>query len=105
MQRRSPARFLAPVAVVVAASATYLIVHTSLDDDKAARPTRTVETTVVSKRTSPRATYVVRSGDTLSAISERTGISLTDLQSLNPSIDANALHAGQTLRLRKRQTS
>jgi LysM repeat protein len=107
VQYRSPARFLAPVAVVVAASSVYLIVHSGVSDEPATAKPAAARTTAVapSSSASARASYVVRTGDTLSAISERTGIPLGDLQQLNPSIDANSLHAGQKLRLRKRQTS
>jgi LysM repeat protein len=103
VQRRSPARFLAPVAVLVSAGAVYEIVHNGVKDEPASRPATTT-TAAPARRTGTRTSYVVRSGDTLSAISERTGISLADLQQMNPTVDANALHAGQKLRLRK-QTS
>jgi LysM repeat protein len=95
------------VAVLVATGAVYLIVQSGMSDEPATRTVQTT-TTAASKRptgAAARVNYVVRSGDTLSAISERTGIALDALQELNPSIDANALHAGQKLRLRKRQTS
>jgi LysM repeat protein len=49
---------------------------------------------------SRQAFYVVRSGDSLSAISQKTGISVLTLEALNPSVDPNALQAGQRLRLR-----
>lgn len=104
MQRRSPARFLAPVAVLVSASAIYVIVQNGISDEPKSETPKTT-TTAAPKRTGARATYVVRAGDTLSSISQRTGISLADLEELNPSVDANALHAGQKLRLRKPQTS
>lgn len=91
---------------MAAASAVYLIVQTGLRDDPPSSPPARTTTTAGPKRTGQaRATYVVRAGDTLSEISERTGVTLDELQELNPSIDANSLHAGQKLRLRKRQTS
>jgi LysM repeat protein len=103
VQHRSPARFLAPIAVLGSAGAIYLIVHSGVKDEPTRRPVQT--RTAAPKQTGAKATYVVRSGDTLSAISDRTGISLADLEQLNPTVDANALHAGQKLKLRKRQTS
>jgi len=103
---RSPARFLAPLAVVAVATTVYVVVETGLRDEKSSpTPTRTAPDAKPQKPVSIRATYVVRSGDTLSAISQRTGISLDRLQQLNPSIDVNSLNAGQRLTLRKRQTS
>ena len=43
--------------------------------------------------------YIVKSGDTLSAISIKTGVPLDTIQRLNPSVDAQTLHAGQRLKL------
>src|SRR2546427_101908 len=43
-------------------------------------------------------TYVVRPGDVLSAIAVKTGVSVADLQRLNPTADPSALQPGQTLR-------
>ena len=44
--------------------------------------------------------YRVRSGDTLSSISEKTGIPMATIEERNPEIDPQALIEGQTLRLR-----
>jgi LysM repeat protein len=94
---------MAPVAVLVAATAVYLVVQTGLRGESSGTPTTTA-TTAANKTTASKkrpATYVVRSGDTLSLISHRTGISLEHLQEYNPSIDPNSLRTGQTLKLRK----
>ncbi|MFN7678216.1 MAG: LysM peptidoglycan-binding domain-containing protein [Cyanobacteriota bacterium] len=45
------------------------------------------------------ATVTVRRGDTLEAISQRTGVSVVDLKRLNGLKDADLLQVGQTLRL------
>lgn len=47
-----------------------------------------------------RASYEVREGDTLSGIAEKTGISVSELERLNPGLDPQALIAGQKLKLR-----
>ncbi len=44
--------------------------------------------------------YVVRRDDTLSAISERTGIAVEELERLNPVLDPQALSPGERIRLR-----
>ena len=44
--------------------------------------------------------YQVKSGDTLSAISERTGVPMSRIEELNPQIDPQALIEGQKLKLR-----
>ena len=41
----------------------------------------------------------MKSGDTLSAISIKTGVSMTTIKRLNPKIQADTLHAGQRVRL------
>jgi LysM repeat protein len=45
--------------------------------------------------------YVVRSGDSLSAIAVKTGVSQAALQALNPTLSPNSLQTGQRLRLRR----
>lgn len=105
MAYRSPARFLAPLAVLAAAGATYLIVRSGLDHGTSSSASTTLTdvrtvTTSSPAKTHQKSTYVVRAGDTLSAIAERTGVALDHLEALNPGIDPNALHAGQRLRLR-----
>ena len=44
--------------------------------------------------------YEVQSGDTLSSISEKTGVPMSTIEELNPDIDPQALIEGQSLRLR-----
>lgn len=46
------------------------------------------------------ATYVVKSGDTLTAIAHRTGVPVGVIVALNPEVDPQILIAGQTLKLR-----
>ncbi len=101
------ARFIAPIALVAVAVGTYLIVQSTL-----AKPhvtTTQSRTTVISNRRDSRRRppqpkyYVVKSGDTLSAISARTGVPLSRLTALNPSVSSapSSLQTGQRLRLRR----
>jgi LysM repeat protein len=105
--RRSPARFLAPIALVAFAFALYSVVQDSREpsdsNSSGAKPTATATSSSKSgakKKTSSkkRKTYTVKSGDTLSAIAEKTGVSLDKLMELNP--DADTLSPGQKLKLR-----
>ena len=48
------------------------------------------------------ASYVVKRGDGLGAISQETGVSVERLMQLNPSLDPLALVPGQRIRLRPR---
>jgi len=44
--------------------------------------------------------YVAQPGDTLAKIAATSGLSLTELQALNPGVNPNALKAGQSIRVR-----
>ena len=112
MARRSPARYLAPLALVAFAVALVLVVSASPAGDGA-------ETTVVptpsasgksassssksrgAGRKKRRKTYTVKPGDTPSAIAGRAGIPLSRLLELNPDLDPQSLAPGQKLRLRR----
>jgi LysM repeat protein len=48
-----------------------------------------------------RKTYVVKPGDTLGSIAERTGVPIERLLALNPSVDPQALVSGQRIKLRE----
>jgi LysM repeat protein len=105
-RRRTPARWLAPLALVTCAVAVYAVVdNTLLKDDTTSSGTPTTTTRsspakkTASKKKSKRRMYTVKSGDTLSAISIKTGVSLATIQRLNPKLDADTLHAGQHVRL------
>ena len=41
----------------------------------------------------------MKSGDTLALISERTGVTVEELQELNPDIDPNSLTVGEKIKL------
>jgi LysM repeat protein len=46
-----------------------------------------------------RRTYVVRPGDTIEAISTRTGVAQAKILALNPKVSPTALFIGERLRL------
>jgi LysM repeat protein len=56
--------------------------------------------TKAGQRALRKGVWVVRSGDTLGAISLKTGIDQTTLQTLNPDIDPQTLLEGQRIALR-----
>jgi LysM repeat protein len=104
--RRSPARFLAPIALVAFAFALYSVVQDSQKSptnsngsNATATPTADGAKSSSKKKTSKkRKTYTVKSGDTMSGIAEKTGVSLETLMELNPDVDT--LSPGQKLKLR-----
>jgi LysM repeat protein len=102
------ARFLAPIALAAVGVGVYLIVHSTLMH----------QTTTISRTSSTVANgpnhkvrrhhrvpkfYIVKSGDTLGAISSRTHVPVSVLTTLNSSLESNpnSLQAGQRLRLRR----
>jgi LysM repeat protein len=115
MASRSPARWLAPLALLGSVAAVLIVVSasgTGRSGDAGAtsstgisEPTATSPTTARTTRTSttgaagPRY-YVVQDGDVLSAIAGSTGVPLSVIEELNPDVDAQTLHAGQRIKLR-----
>jgi LysM repeat protein len=98
---RSPARYLAPLALIAAFFAVYTVVKPSSDEasDEPAS-TQTTTTTAKKQASSPkRRSYTVKSGDVLSAIAESTGVPLERLLELNPDLDPQTLRSGQKIKL------
>jgi len=103
MQRHSPARVLAPLALIAAATAVFAVVRPSADSGSASptRPTATQKQPATTKTSAkkPSTAYTVKRGDTLSGIAERTGVPLQQILKLND-VDANSLSVGRRLKLR-----
>jgi LysM repeat protein len=97
----SSARFLAPLALTVSVIAVAVVVATSsVEAPSAPEPLRPPSTTSTTSPTRSRAkSYVVKPGDNLTLISERTGVEIETLERLNPDLDPQALHAGDRLKL------
>jgi len=106
---RNPARYIAPLALAAAVTATYFIVHHALIDKHSSTTTATVQTTstVVHRNghsgnsVSHATFYVVKPGDSLSVIAAKTGVAITTIEALNPHINPNNLQPSQRLRLRR----
>jgi LysM repeat protein len=110
--RRSPARLLAPLAIIAFAIAFLIVLsHSSTNSGNtgtgsasttSANTTPTGSSTTRTKsKFAHRRTYTVRAGDTLGAIAIKTGVSVTSLEDLNPGLDPEGLVAGQKLKLRE----
>ena len=107
MTGRSPARLLAPLALVVTTVALFMVVTSGQDkstDGGGAAATPTTTTTKQQSKGSETAKkrpkrYTVQPGDTPSAIAEKLDVSLDDLLAANPNADPNALTPGQKLKL------
>jgi LysM repeat protein len=107
--RRSPARLLAPVALLLAVAAVGYVVTTSTGSDNdnggdnADRTTepRPRENGSQQRQRPQRAFYRVRLNDTLGLIAEQTGVPVERLEELNPELDPQNLIVGQRIRLRE----
>jgi len=105
MARRSPARFLAPLALVAFGIALFMVVQSSQTSSGGnGSPNRATDTpptaTATPERRGPRR-YRVKEGDTPSSIAEKTGVALEDILRLNPDLDPQTLRPGQRIRLRQ----
>lgn len=111
---RSPARLLAPIALVVFGIALTVTLVSAGEEERsksksdASREERRDLKTKRERRErreernerSSRSTYVVQTGDTLGGISGETGVSVEKLQELNPTLDPQALVSGQRIKLK-----
>jgi Tfp pilus assembly protein FimV len=95
-------RYLAPLALVAVIVATALVVNSGLGTTTRPKPTATTRLPAIHRHITRKRFYTIRTGDTLSSISVKTGVSVGELQALNPSLTSNpnALQTGQRLRLR-----
>jgi LysM repeat protein len=118
--KRTPARVLAPLAIVAFGLALLLIVASAGGGDDepsngsaSQQEQRDLELAKDKRRrqkTEQREegqgkladeVYVVKTGDTLGSIAEKTGIPVEKLQELNPELDPQALVSGQKIKLRE----
>jgi LysM repeat protein len=99
MVARKRWRYLAPVALLAVIVATLLVLRAGLAKHDKLPATPPVALTTIHRPHARKRFYVIKPGDSLSAISARTGVSITTLETLNPSVDPSALQAGQRLRL------
>jgi LysM repeat protein len=91
-----------PIAIAAVAIAAYLIVHANLHTKSSTATNSSLVTTTTSQTHAPRRKfYTVQQGDNLSAIAAKTGVSVGSIETLNPTVDPNALQPGQVLRLRR----
>lgn len=107
VNRRSPARLLAPAALVAAVVALFAVVA-SPSGDKTAEPDAAATPATIATATPERdrerrersgETYTVQAGDTPLSIAEQLGVDVDALLAANPDADPNALTVGAELEL------
>jgi LysM repeat protein len=105
MARRSPARLLAPLALVGFVIALLVVINGAGSDggsEKSVKPAASATATPTKKQKArkQRRRYVVKAGDTPSGIAEKTGVPLSQILELNPDLDDQTLTVGDKLKLR-----
>jgi len=107
MAGRSPARFLAPLALVAFALALFMVVSSTTGDDSgepgtrgASAPAEATPTPKAEKKKRRRKTYTVKAGDTPSGIAVKVGVPLDQIFELNPELDPQTLTPGTKIKLR-----
>lgn len=102
---RSPLRVLAPLSLIAFGVAfAFVLSNSGVDKHQARARTSTAATGTtapVVNKFAHRRTYTVRTGDTLGGIAEKTSVSITTLEDLNPGLDPQALVTGQKIKLRE----
>jgi LysM repeat protein len=96
------ARILAALALVAAVLVVVVTVSAGLDggsSSKSGNRAQTAKHATKPHRTKAKA-YTVKPGDTLIAISQKTGVPIVEIKALNPEVDPQILIAGETLKLR-----
>jgi LysM repeat protein len=111
MTGRSPARFLAPLALVAVVIALFVVIGQSANDSNTGKSSgsrsqssgqsSSSKGTKGKKRRKEPRRYTVKTGDTPSSIAEKTGVPLEQILSLNPNIDPQTLAPGQRIKLRQ----
>ena len=114
MPRRSPARFLAPLALLTAILTVFLVARSELGSspESSSKASRTTSTSAdgakdgaapaarrKTRKGAKAKTYTVKPGDVLGSISESTGVAVADLLDYNDLEDAQSLSVGQKLKL------
>lgn len=94
------ARLLAPIAVIALGAVVLAVLAGSLggtdsDDGKGGKGGGKAKT----ERTDEKF-YTVEPGDSLTSISNKTGVGVNKLSQLNPELDPQALISGQRVKLR-----
>lgn len=108
--RRRAAHVAAPFIFLAAVTIAVLLIRAGLESGSSGSNTTTAvqtqtapaHTTTTTHRQKPGAGqfYTVQRGDSFSSISVKTGVSIADLERLNPGVSSTALHVGQKLRVK-----
>jgi LysM repeat protein len=100
---KAPARLLALLALAGAVVAVVLVVQGATGGDDSAKRSPAAKQAKQKKnkpKPPPPKVYVVRSGDNLTTIAQKTGVPVAVIERLNPTVDPLSLIEGEKLKLR-----
>ena len=107
MAGRSPARFIAPLALVAFALALFVVVSRTSSEEGGrtgakgtAEPAQVTPSPTAKKKRKQRKTYTIKAGDTPSGIAAKVGVPLDQILELNPDLDPQTLTPGTKIKLR-----
>jgi LysM repeat protein len=103
MERRTSAaaRIAAALALIAAVVLVVVVASTAMNGSDSNHQTHKQHQGQKEKKHRTKAkTYTVETGDTLTAISHKTGVPVAEILALNPEVDPQILIAGQTLKLK-----
>ncbi|HSP72206.1 MAG TPA: LysM domain-containing protein [Gaiellaceae bacterium] len=102
--------YAAPIAFLVAATVAILLVRSALRHDSSRPVATTRPPAVTTTATQPATTrkpkpgakpqyYVVQAGDTFGTIASKSGVTVAQIEQLNPGVASTSLHVGQKIRV------
>ncbi len=104
MERRTSAaaRIAAVLALIGAVVVIVVVVSTASNSSDSSSPHHRQHQAQKekAKHQTTAKTYTVQTGDTLTAIAHKTGVPLSEILALNPTVDPQILTAGETLKLK-----
>jgi LysM repeat protein len=107
MAGRSPARFLAPLALVAFVVALFVILGNSTGDggqktgaQGTSAPANATPTPQAKKKHKTPKSYTVKAGDTPSGIAIKVNVPLDQILQLNPDLDPQTMTPGTKIKLR-----
>ena len=107
MAGRSPARFLAPLALVGFALALFIVLSSTTKEQAGEPGTRGTSSPAeatpapsAKKKRKTKKTYTIKSGDTPSGIAVKVDVPLDQILELNPDLDPQTLTPGTKIKLR-----
>ena len=107
MAGRSPARFLAPLALVGFALALFVVVSSTTKEQAgepgardASAPAQATPAAKAERKRKPRKSYTIKNGDTPSGIAVKVDVPLDQILELNPELDPQTLTPGTKIKLR-----